>query len=412
MVCAPIHPNDERANDERARANRHGRTRVTSAQPTASRVEVLRIDRIGADGDGIGVTADGTACYVPFTLPGETVQARINGDRGVIETLITASPARMAPSCTHFGSCGGCALQHWRAPDYGAWKSGLLAAALRRAGYADVPLAPLVPTQPGTRRRVDLAVRRTGRHLALGLHRGRAAEVVEITVCTVLHPALVRLLAPLRAVLAGLGGLRREGSAVLNLLETGPDLLLVTDAALTTQDRTALTTFARAHGLPRISWKGRGAGMEPVCLLGPAAITLSGIPVAPPPGAFLQATPDSEAAIIAATLAGLPERLPAKARIAELYAGCGTLTFPLAQRARDGQGRRRRGAVGPAHGIPASGAGGAHHRHPAGPGPPAGAGEGTFSICRRGARPALCRRPPPDCRNRRFDPAPRDLHKL
>jgi 23S rRNA (uracil1939-C5)-methyltransferase len=58
------------------------------------------------------------------------------------------------------------------------------------------------------------------------------------------------------------------------------------------------------------------------------------VAVRPPPGGFLQASAEGEAAIVEAVLAGLPEKLAGKARIAELYAGSGTLTFALAQRAR------------------------------------------------------------------------------
>lgn len=56
--------------------------------------------------------------------------------------------------------------------------------------------------------------------------------------------------------------------------------------------------------------------------------------VRPPPGAFLQASAAGEAAIRAAVLAGLPARLPRRARIVELHAGIGSLTAALARHAR------------------------------------------------------------------------------
>ncbi|MBS0639650.1 MAG: RsmD family RNA methyltransferase, partial [Proteobacteria bacterium] len=71
-----------------------------------------------------------------------------------------------------------------------------------------------------------------------------------------------------------------------------------------------------------------------LCQFRPAATVLSGVEVRPPPGAFLQATREGEAAIVAAVTAGLPPRLPGRARIADLYAGCGTLSFALAGFAR------------------------------------------------------------------------------
>ena len=59
---------------------------------------------------------------------------------------------------------------------------------------------------------------------------------------------------PLRELLTRLQAFRREGSVIANLLDSGPDLLLRTDAPLQLADRMALTEFARAHALPRIAW--------------------------------------------------------------------------------------------------------------------------------------------------------------
>ena len=177
---------------------------------------------------------------------------------------------------------------------------------------------------------MDLAARRAGGRIVLGLHRLRSEEVVDLTECHVLHPALAALISPLRASLSRLRALRREGSAIANLLDSGPDVLLRTDAALELADRVALTEFARTHGLPRIAWAQGNDEPEPVAVLRPPTTSLSGISVTPPPGAFLQASASGEAAIVGAVLGALP----AKGRIAELFAGCGTITFSLARRAQ------------------------------------------------------------------------------
>lgn len=298
----------------------------------------IRVARIGADGDGIGALPDGTSLYLAGTLPGETVLAQPIARRGEgwaasVVAVIAASPERVAPACPHFGVCGGCTLQHWADAPYRAWKAGLLEAALRRAGFAPV-LSPLVSTPPGARRRLDMAIRRQGAAIIVGLHARGSAEVVDLTACPVLHPTLFALVAPLRAELRGLALLRRCGSVVANLLESGPDLLLRGDGEPTTADRTRLTAFAQAHGVCRISWARGDGPTETLCLLRPPVAMLSGVAVRPPPGAFLQASAAGEAAIVAAVLAGLGERLPARARVVELYAGCGTLSFALAARAR------------------------------------------------------------------------------
>jgi len=185
-------------------------------------------------------------------------------------------------------------------------------------------------TAPGERRRMDLAARRTRHGIALGLHRQRSTEVVDLTTCLVLHPTLVALLPPLRDLLARCQGLRREASVIANLLDSGPDVLLRTDAALQLADRLRLTEFARTHALPRIAWALGDDEPEPIAVLHPATTSLAGVPVAPPPGAFLQASASGEAAIVESVC----NALPAKGPVAELFAGCGTITFALAQRTR------------------------------------------------------------------------------
>ena len=342
----------------------------------------LRVSRIGSDGDGVGHLPDGIVVYLPGTLPGETVLAhpqfkRGDGWAGTADLLAT-SDDRAAPPCPHFGPCGGCALQHWRDDSYLAWKTALLETALRRAGYGEMP-APAIRTPPGARRRVDLAIRRQGPALLLGLHGKRSADIVDLHACPVLHPDLFALIAPLRTLLRGLGGLRRHGSAILNLLDSGPDLLLRTDAALTTADRTKLAAFAQAHGLPRITAAIGDGPHESAALLRPPTTAMSGITVTPPPGAFLQASAEGEAAIIAAVLAGLP-KLAGKARIAELYAGCGTLTFALAKQARAAPGGEQLRPRRPGRGAPPR------------PDAPAAVGQGTGRLRRRGAGPAAWRR--------------------
>jgi 23S rRNA (uracil1939-C5)-methyltransferase len=318
----------------------------------------VRIERVGAEGDGIGHLPDGTSLYVPLTLPDEGVvvlplRRRGEGWQGVVQSVDSASPARAKPPCQHFGSCGGCVLQHWQHEPYQAWKSALLEAALRTAGFTPPDPLEMISGLPGERRRLDFAVRRAGGRVILGLHGPRSAEVIDLTDCLVLHPALLSLLAPLRALLHGMHAIRRQAEVVVNLLDAGPDLLLRSDATPSVQDRTALTGFARAHGLPRVSWirAGDGGGGEPagegaetICQLRPATTTLSGVVVRPPPGAFLQATASGERAIVDAVLRGLAERPISRHggrfRVAELYAGCGTMTFALA----GAQGDARRDA--------------------------------------------------------------------
>jgi 23S rRNA (uracil1939-C5)-methyltransferase len=298
-------------------------------------MEVL-IERMGAGGDGIATGP----IYVPQGLPGERLHVEINGKRGdgalaTIHEILNPSLDRIAPACAHFlEGCGGCALQHWAPTPQAAWKRERLSVALARGGFPEAPVAETITTPPGVRRRADFAIRRGTDGLRLGFHATGSAAILDIAACPVLHPRLVAVLQPLRDLLPRLPALKRDGSAVLNLLDTGPDLLLRTDGTLDAAGRALLAGFAAAHGLPRIAWA-RGNGVPEIAAqLGPVAITLSGVAVTPSPGAFLQASPEGEQAIIAAMLAGLPAKLAGRGRIADLHAGFGTLSLALARRGR------------------------------------------------------------------------------
>ena len=161
-----------------------------------------------------------------------------------------------------------------------------------------------------------------------------ADTICDLTECHVLHPALFALVAPLRPLLTRLQSLRREASIIANLLDRGTDLLLRTDAPLDRADRARLIDFARAHDLLRLSTAPMHGDPEPVIIQQPPTVSLSGVTIEPPPGAFLQASREGEAAIVQAVLAGLPHPLRARAHVAELYAGSGSITFALAQRVR------------------------------------------------------------------------------
>ena len=86
--------------------------------------ERLAIDRLAHRGDGVADTPAGPV-FVPYTLPGETVEVESvpgHPDRRHLLRVETASPERIEPFCPHFGICGGCAIQHWTPARYREWK--------------------------------------------------------------------------------------------------------------------------------------------------------------------------------------------------------------------------------------------------------------------------------------------------
>ena len=225
-------------------------------------------------------------------------------------------------ACPHYSVCGGC----FDLTD----KADILPASLRRAGF-DVGAVALAAGGLYQRRRMELAFRRAG-EVVLGLHRHRGHDIVDLTECRVLHPELARLLPGLRAVLGRCDLLRRQGSLLGNLTLTGADILLRGDQAASRADRARLAAFAGEQGIARISGAVGGEAPETLAQHRVPELRFAGHAVVPPPGGFLQATEAGEAAIRDAVLAGLP-KAGRKFRIAELYAGCGTLSFALAEHA-------------------------------------------------------------------------------
>src|SRR6266404_7083816 len=130
------------------------------SRPAGPPAELL-IEAMGGEGDGV---AAGPA-FVPFTLPGERVLAIGGGERRELVEVLAASAERIAPACPHFGTCGGCALQHWAAEPYLAWKVERLAGTLARQRIETEILSPFAAAS-GTRRRVALHARRGSREAA------------------------------------------------------------------------------------------------------------------------------------------------------------------------------------------------------------------------------------------------------
>ncbi len=296
---------------------------------------ILTIDSVGARGDGIA-RREGRPVYVPFTAPGDRVRVRLGartGEGSAAELVELLAPgARVAPCCRHFGACGGCALQHLDAVAYAAAKESQIAAALGQHGLAAATVAPLLRLPPGTRRRARFALEhpRGGAAPLVGFHARASHRIVDMQECAVLHPALLALAGALRRLVPRLSPRGSAGAATATLGDTGIDLLLDLAAPPDLAALEALAGFAEAQDLARLAWRAPEMGAPvPAAIRRPPRIVLSGVPVDLPAEAFLQASAAAEAALAAEALAGIGKA----SRVADLYAGLGTITFALAPRA-------------------------------------------------------------------------------
>jgi len=285
------------------------------------------IERLGARGDGVARLYEGLL-YVPFALPGERVQARLGAPRGDgwagrLDAILAGAPDRANPACRHFTQCGGCALQHLAPADYAAFKRDLIASALARRGLAAAPIAAPLISPPGSRRRASFAARRGARGCVIGFHAAASPRIVPLAECPVTAPAIVDLLPALAACLERCLAVGDEAAVAVTRLDGDLDVAIDSAAVLELAGREALAALATERDLARLTWRG-----EPIALRRPVRTYFDGIAVAPPPGGFLQATADGERAILDSVLASMP----AQGKIADLFAGCGTLGLPLAAR--------------------------------------------------------------------------------
>lgn len=301
------------------------------ARPGGGKQAELVVEGLGGRGDGLA-SHDGRPVFLPGVLPGERVLARMvspkaGGFRGEVVELLETAPERVEPVCRHFGPCGGCALQMLEPEAYRTWKQGLLLEALRRKGLAPERVAPLQSAPPRSRRRAVLAALNLGGRVLVGFHEQLSHRVVDLEECHVLRPALFGMVEPLRALMRAV--LPPKGSAELHLLaaENGIDLLIATQSEPGLAAREALADFALGQDLARLSWRSGNEEVELVAQRRHPLVTLGGVAVEPPPGGFLQATAEGEAALTRAVLDFLPQE---GGRYADLYSGFGSFTFPLA----------------------------------------------------------------------------------
>lgn len=299
---------------------------------TGPSIEV-RVSEIGARGDGIA-TSGGRRLFIPYSAPGDRLRVRVGAPRGEgraarIDAILDPAPTRQDPPCRHFGSCGGCALQHIRDATVAELKRALLEQALARKGLTDCAVDATRTAPAGTRRRVAFAYRR-GRHTVLGFNRRASRQVLDIAECPVVRPEIAALLGPLRDLCAAIDSLGATGDLQITRADNGIDLLVVPTrrAEPGLAAREALAEFADAQDLCRIAWQ-VGPHWEPIAERRPVIISFADVPVAIPPTTFLQPSKEGESAIVEIVMRALEAAAPA--RIVDLYAGCGTLSLPAAR---------------------------------------------------------------------------------
>ena len=294
------------------------------------------------DHEGRGIAhVEGKVIFIEDALPGERVEyasyrRKPNYEQATATAILRPSPLRVTPPCPHFGTCGGCSMQHLEPSAQTAVKQRVLEDALWHLAKLkpEVFHPPIIGATWGYRQRARLSVRYVPKKggVLVGFHEKRSSYVAVMDECRVLPPAISALIPPLKALVDGLSGRDRLPQIEIAVGDGQKVLVLRHLEPLSGEDQARLRAFADAHG---IVWY-----LQPK---GPATVHLFHPPDAPPlrymlpefglalhfsPTEFTQVNHGVNELLVRRAMALLQPR-PGE-RIADMFCGLGNFTLPIA----------------------------------------------------------------------------------
>ena len=315
----------------------------------------LDILDLSHDGRGVGRRPEGHAnagktVFVAGALPGETVLAQQTArsrsfDEARTLQVLVASPERVPARCPHFGTCGGCVLQHLAEDKQIGAKQRVLLENLERIGHVapERVLPPVVDASWGYRRKGRFSVRRVEKkgNTLVGFREQDPRFVADLRECHTVIPEIGMKLAALSALVDGMDARRDIPQIEFIAGDPTPEfggvaLVFRHLQPLSDRDRNALVGFGQAQGFAIFLQPG---GLESVQALWPEAPRLAfGLPqwdveLQFRPLDFIQVNAGLNGKMIQLAidlLAPKPED-----RVLDLFAGLGNFTLPLARQVRE-----------------------------------------------------------------------------
>ena len=301
----------------------------------------IQILDLSHDGRGVARREDGKAVFVAGALPGETVLAEPTArsrrfDEARTLEVLTASPERVPPRCPHFGTCGGCVLQHLAEDRQIVAKERVLLENLERIGKVAPGrvLEPLTADSWGYRRKGRFSVRRVNKKdkTLVGFREQDPRFVADLGQCHTVIPQIGMKIQALAALVDGLQA--REQIPQIEFI-AGDDAIALTVrhlAPLDEADRAALAAFGREHGFSMFLQPKGPDSVHPLDGQAPALsfrLPQWEVELAFEPLDFIQVNAGLNQKMIARAL----ELLDAQAgeRVLDLFCGLGNFTLPLAR---------------------------------------------------------------------------------
>ncbi|MES2957183.1 MAG: 23S rRNA (uracil(1939)-C(5))-methyltransferase RlmD [Pseudomonadota bacterium] len=307
--------------------------------------EWLSVESLDLDAQGVAHNLEGKVVFIEDALPGEQVQVNVNRrknnwEQATMTALRRESSQRVVPRCPHFGTCGGCKMQHFHVGAQVATKQRALEDGLWHLGKvkAERMLRPIEGPAWGYRYRARLSVRYVAKKdkVLVGFHERKSSFVADMETCAVLPPHVSALLMPLRALVAGMDQRDRLPQIELAVGDDVTALVLRHLEPLTDADLARLRGFAAAHG---VQWWLQAKGPDTVRRLdegGPElayALPEFGITMPFKPTDFTQVNPHINRVLVTRALRLLDAR--PDERVIDWFCGLGNFTLPIARGARE-----------------------------------------------------------------------------
>ncbi len=152
----------------------------------------IEIHGTGSSGEGVG-KYEGFTVFVPYALPNERVQVKINVVKknyavGDIVSVITPSAERVNPQCEVYGDCGGCQLQHASYTEQLRLKTESVKAVIERIAKCDPNLVlPCIgPEDPWRyRNKMQMPVGGTVGNIRMGFYQKGSHSIINHEHCPI-----------------------------------------------------------------------------------------------------------------------------------------------------------------------------------------------------------------------------------
>lgn len=291
--------------------------------------EIVIITGLSKRGEGLASALCG-AITVPYCLPGEQVDIELiqtkDKNWGQIRRIENDSSSRAEPICQHYGTCGGCLLQHFNGQSYADFKKTQVTSALENYGLDSTCVEAPIIIGPHQRRRVDFLARKFPDEFAMGYYQLNSRRRIDLKECAIVDPLIEKLFGPLKIVLEQILEMRELVHIFILRAENGLDVLLAGfKRTLSQEQQHILEKFAKAQNLTRLCYKIK----RQTHLLHQTEqpyVSFAGYHMDVNPNVFLQASQKADQILSQMVVAALPKLAT---KIVDLYCGRGTLSLPI-----------------------------------------------------------------------------------